>query len=129
MTFNIFTNINTFSIILNAKFITDICHSTGHIIMHMVHWGKYWALLNKHMAQWNAEVHSMQNTVASIITVLTSMDLVPKVHVLYICTDTNLQKLVICVHSLFELWITHPLNSTKFQHIQFSSVTNMYIVL
>ena len=24
MTFNIFTNINTFSIILNAKFITDI---------------------------------------------------------------------------------------------------------
>ena len=29
-------------------------HTTGHIIMHMVHWGEYWAALNKQMAQWNA---------------------------------------------------------------------------
>ena len=25
-----------------------------HIIMHMVHWGEYWAVLKKHMPQWNA---------------------------------------------------------------------------
>ena len=55
MAFNIFTNTNTFSIILKTKFITDICDTTGHIIMHMVHWGEYWAVLNKQMAQWNAE--------------------------------------------------------------------------
>ena len=35
----------------------------------------------------------MQNTVASVITVSTSMDFVPKAHVLYICTDTKLQRL------------------------------------
>ena len=125
----IFTNTNTFSIILNAKFKTNKCHNTVHINMHMVHWGEYWAILNKQMAQWNAQVHRMQNTVVSVITVLTSMDFVQKTHVLYICTDTKLQKLVICVHSLSYLWITHPLNSTKFQNIQFSSITNMYIVL
>ena len=45
----------------------------------------------------------MQNTVASVKTVLTSMDFVQKAHVLYICTDTNLQKLVIYVNSLCQL--------------------------
>ena len=60
-----------------------LCHNTGHIIMHMVHWGEYWAVLNKQMA------HSIQNTVASVITVLTSMDFVQKAHILYICTVQN----------------------------------------
>ena len=40
-----------------------IYHNTGHSMIHMVHWGEYWAVLNKQMAGWNASVHSMQNTV------------------------------------------------------------------
>ena len=57
------------SIILNAKFTRHICHTTGPIIMHMVYWGEYWAVLN--------------------ITVLTSIDFVQKAHILYICTVQN----------------------------------------
>ena len=36
-----------------------VCQNTGHSIMHMAHSREYWAVLNK---------HSMQNTVASVIT-------------------------------------------------------------
>ena len=77
-----------FSIILNAKFITDICHTTGQMIMHMVHCGKYLAVLNKQMAQC-LSAYSMQNAVASVITVLTSMDLVQKAHNYIYCTSVQ----------------------------------------
>ena len=66
-----------------------IYHNTGHSIMQMVHWGENWAVLNKQMARWNASVHTMQNTVASVITVSTSMDFEQKAHILHICTDQN----------------------------------------
>ena len=49
-----------------------ICHNTGHIIMHMIQCREYYAVLNK------------QYTVASVITVLTSMDCVQSTYTLYL---------------------------------------------
>ena len=43
----------------------------------------------------------MQNTVASVITMLTSMAFVQKAHILYICTVENQQQIVICLHNLY----------------------------
>ena len=57
----------------------------------------------------------MHNTVASVITVLTSMDFVQKAHILYICTVKNELNLVIGLHNLCEVSITHSVNSYKFR--------------
>ena len=85
------------------------CHNIGHSIMYIIHLGEYWAELNKQMARWNASVHSMQNTVASVITESTSKD-VDKKHIYCISVQLKIDKtIVISLHVTF-VWITHPVN-------------------
>ena len=86
MTFNIFSNTNTFSIILKAKFITDICHNTGHIVCiwfieeNAMGCTKYTngpvKFTNAQYAEYCGPCHIK----------LTSMTLCKKAHILYICT-------------------------------------------